>query len=136
VSDHSYHSRQAKERAHRLSGEIIGSAIKVHMATGPGLLESVYETCLAQELWSRGMRCERQVLLPITYNGTTIDGAYRVDLLVEDLVIVELKASEELLPVHFSQLLTYLRLSERWLGLLLNFNTPKLRDGVRRIVNR
>ena len=102
---------------------------------GPGLLESVYETCLARELALAGLGCERQRPVPIEYKGERLDAGYRLDLVVDDLVIVEIKAVERLEPIHRAQLLTYLRLTKRWLGLLINFNVPVLKNGIERLVN-
>jgi GxxExxY protein len=135
MPDGRHHTQQAKARADQLSADVIGAAIKVHSALGPGLLESVYEVCLASELLLRGIKCRRQVAFPVTYKGRMIDGSYRVDLLVEDLVVVELKAVDQLEPIHYSQLLTYLRLADRWLGLLINFNTVWLKQGLSRVLN-
>ena len=118
----------------QLSHEIIGAALEVHRALGPGLLESAYEECLAHEFTLRGLAFERQVSLPISYKGKAIDAEYRLDFLVLGLVVVELKAVEALLPIHEAQVLTYLKLSHRKLGMLINFNTFRLRDGVKRIV--
>jgi len=117
-----------------ISGEIVGAAIKVHSALGPGLLESAYRACLRRELSKQGLRSDVEVVLPLTYDGLTIDIGYRLDLLVEDAVIVELKTVRKLLPVHQAQLLSYLRLSKRRLGLLINFNVYRLLDGVKRMV--
>ncbi len=117
-----------------LTGGIIGAAITVHKALGPGLLESAYETCLGHELAAQGIEFRAQIEVPIVYRGHTIGSGYRLDLLVEDQVIVEVKAVEKLLPVHEAQLLTYLRLLGKSRGLLLNFNTPYLRDGIKRFV--
>ena len=114
---------------------IIGAAIEVHRALGPGLLEGVYEECLAMELTLRKLRSERQRRVPIQYKGHHVAADLRIDLLVEEQVIVEVKAVEKLLPVHSAQLLSYLRLSQKTLGLLINFNVPLLREGVRRVVN-
>jgi GxxExxY protein len=114
---------------------ILGCAMKVHSSLGPGLLESVYELCLAHELSSSGLRTERQVALPVCYDGLEIEGGFRVDILVEGLVILEVKAVEKVLPVHKSQLLTYLKLNGCKLGYLLNFNVPHMRDGISRMVN-
>jgi GxxExxY protein len=118
----------------KVSGAIINAAIKVHTTLGPGLLESAYEACLAHELRKAGLKVETQILLPVIYDGVAIDAAYTIDLLVEDMVIVELKAVEELLPVHEAQLRTYLRLSQKRLGLIINFNVPSLKTGIRRMV--
>jgi GxxExxY protein len=118
----------------RVSGIIVDSAYAVHLELGPGLLESVYEQCLALELQARGLALARQVSQPVAYRGARMDFGFRLDLLVEDLVVVEIKAAERLLPVHEAQLLTYLKLSGRQLGLLINFNVPRIRDGIRRLV--
>lgn len=113
---------------------IVDAAYVVHRALGPGLLESVYEVCLAHECAKRGLTVERQVTLPITYDNITFDSALRLDLLVNRLVVVEAKAVEEVLPVHQAQVLTYLRLSKLRLGYLANFNVPLIRDGLHRVV--
>jgi GxxExxY protein len=113
---------------------IVDAALKVHRALGPGLLESVYELCLAHELRCRGIQLESQVQLPITYEGITIDAGLRLDLIVAGRVIVEVKAVEKLNPIHDAQLLTYLRLTRLKLGLLINFNVPLVRDGIKRII--
>ncbi|HET8630423.1 MAG TPA: GxxExxY protein [Thermomicrobiales bacterium] len=112
---------------------IIGAAIEVHRALGPGLLESVYEECLCRELTLR-MSFERQLQLPVEYKGLRLDVSYRLDIVVANAVVVEVKAVEALLPVHEAQLLTYLRLGGWQAGLLLNFNVPKLKQGIRRLV--
>ena len=117
-----------------ISGAIIASAIKVHKILGPGLLESAYEACLLHELRKNGLRVESQVALPVVYDGVRIDLGYRIDLLVEDSVIVELKAVEKFHPLHQAQLLSYLKLSGKKLGLLLNFNVTKLKDGIKRMI--
>jgi GxxExxY protein len=114
---------------------IIASAMKVHPAVGAGLLESAYETCLLYELEKQGLAVQRQVLIPLRYEDLTIDIGYRVDLLVEDCVVVELKALETILPVHRAQLLSYLRLGGFRLGYLLNFNVARMRGGIVRLVN-
>ncbi len=126
---------QSPVRENQVSRAVIGAAIEVHQQLGPGLLESTYEACLCQELSARGLRGERQRPLPVTYKGTTIEAAYRLDLVVEECVIVEVKAVEQLLPVHRAQLLTYLQMSGLRLGLLINFNVPLLHNGVKRVVN-
>lgn len=118
-----------------ISGKIIGAAIEVHRKLGPGLLESAYEECLCCEMALRGIKFERQVPLPLNYKGVDLDCGYKLDLLVEDKVIVELKSIETLEPIHDAQLLTYLRLRNAWLGLIINFNVIMLKDGVRRLVN-
>ena len=117
-----------------LTEAILGSAIAVHRELGPGLLESAYEACLAFELESRGLRAHRQRPLPVTYRGVRLDCGYRLDMVVEDQVIVELKAVDKLQPVHEAQLLSYLKLSGYRVGLLINFHTRLLKDGVRRMV--
>ncbi len=113
---------------------IIGAAIEVHRALGPGLLESAYEECLCRELTLRQMPFERQHPLPVDYKGLRLDCGYRLDLLVADMVVVEIKAIEKLLPIHEAQLLTYLRLGGWKVGLLINFNVPVLKQGIRRRV--
>jgi GxxExxY protein len=113
---------------------VIGSAIEVHRELGPGLLESAYEECLALELADAGLAVARQVELPLRYKGRNLDAGYRLDLVVDERLIIELKCVERLLPIHDAQLLTYLRLSGMKTGLLLNFNTPVLFRGVRRLV--
>ena len=118
-----------------ITGQIIDSAMKVHTALGPGLLESAYEACLAHELRKRGMNAQQQVTLPIEYDGVKLDAGYRIDLLVEDAVIVELKAVSKMNPIFEAQLLSYLKLSKREVGLLINFHVPHLKDGIKRIVN-
>ena len=109
--------------------------MKVHSALGPGLLESAYETCLAYELEKRGLLVIRQAPLPVIYDKVRLDVAYRIDLLVEDAVLVELKTVAKLLPIHEAQLYSYLKLSEKKLGLLINFHVVHLKDGIRRKVN-
>lgn len=118
-----------------ISGEVVDSAMKVHSAMGPGLLESAYEACLAAELRGRNLAIEMQVALPVTYAGERVDLGYRMDLLVEDRVTVEIKAVAALTDVHRAQLLSYLRLSRRRVGLLLNFHVRHMRDGIVRMVN-
>lgn len=114
---------------------IINSAIKVHKVLGPGLLESAYEACLIYELRKTGIKVENQVGLPIYYDGIVLDVGYRIDLLVEDSVIVELKAVEKIIPIHEAQLISYLKLSGKKLGLIINFNVVLLKDGIKRMVN-
>ena len=123
------------EELNSLSESILGAAIAVHRELGPGLLESVYETCLAQELTKRGLPFRRQIPMPVTYDGVRIDGGYRIDLLVADRVVVEVKAVRQIVQTHQAQLLTYLRLSQSPLGLLLNFNVPVLKEGITRLVH-
>ena len=115
---------------------IIGAAICVHRELGPGLLESAYEVCLAYELTERKLKIERQKALPVVYRGVELDCGYRIDLLVEKQVVVELKAVESLEPIHDAQLLSYLKLSGCEVGLLINFNVKVLKDGIRRFVNK
>ena len=117
-----------------LGAAIVDAALKVHRALGPGLLESVYEHCLVHELGLRGLRVERQTALPIVYQGMTLKKGYRLDLVVEGKVIVEVKAVDALTRVHESQVATYLRLSELRLGFLMNFNVPLFKQGLKRIV--
>lgn len=120
----------------QLSSRIIQAAIAVHKELGPGLLESVYQSCILIELASMGIKAQSQVALPIVYRGQKIDGqGFRLDLLVEDTVVVELKSVKKVEAVHKKQLLTYLRLADKPLGLLINFNEPLLKDGITRIIN-
>lgn len=108
--------------------------MKVHSALGPGLLESAYQACLAHELRKAGFRVQTEVLLPVIYDGITLDLGYRIDLIVNDLVIVELKSVEKITPIHQAQLLSYLKLSRKNLGLIINFNVLRLKDGIKRMV--
>jgi GxxExxY protein len=124
-----------KKRINDVTEQIIGSAIDVHRALGPGLLESAYEACLAFELVSRGLKIEQQRALPVIYRDVKLDCGYRLDLVVEGVVVVELKAIEQILPVHKAQLLSYLKLSGFKTGLLINFHVKMLKDGVVRLVN-
>jgi len=119
----------------KFSKEIIGAAIEVHRHLGPGLLESAYEECLCQELAIQGLTFERQKPIAVSYKGVNLDCGYRLDVVVEGLVILELKAVERIEPIHEAQLLTYLKLSDLRLGMLINFNVPILRNGIKRIVN-
>ncbi len=119
--------------ADSLTERIIGAAIDVHKALGPGLLESAYEECLSYELTQGAMNFQRQVALPIVYKDVRLDCGYRIDLIVERSVVVELKTVEKLAPIHEAQLLTYLKLSGIRTGLILNFHTPVLREGIRRM---
>lgn len=118
-----------------LSEKIIGAAMRVHTVLGPGLLESAYEACLKHELKKSGLKVLSQVELPVIYDGLEIELGYRLDLLVEDKIILELKAVKELTPLHQAQLLSYLKLSGLQLGLLINFNVTRLKYGIKRIVN-
>ena len=117
-----------------ITHEIIGAAIEVHKRLGPGLLESAYEECFAHELSLRNLRVDRQVGIPIVYKDTKLECGYRIDLLVEGRIVVELKSVESLAPIHEAIILTYLRLSGHKIGLLINFNVAILKDGVRRFV--
>ena len=119
-----------------VSGQIVDAAMCVHSALGPGLLESAYQGCLVHELRKRGLEVRSREILPVVYDGVTIDVGYRIDLEVAGSVIVELKAVEKLLPLHQAQLLSYLKLSGMRVGLLINFNVLHLRDGITRLVNR
>lgn len=124
------------EEINELTGRIIGAAIKVHRALGPGLLESAYHACLSFELERAGVSFKSQVDCPIVYeDAVVVEPGYKIDLLIEEAVVVEVKAVEKLLPVHHSQVLTYIKFSGKQVGLLLNFNTSKLADGITRIVN-
>lgn len=119
----------------QISGAIVNAAMAVHSALGPGLLESVYRKCLEFELRQRGFRVETEWPLPIRYGGVQLDAGYRIDLLVEDQVIVELKSVQRILPIHEAQTISHLRLSGRPVGLLINFNVARLRNGIRRFGN-
>jgi GxxExxY protein len=121
-------------RVNRITGAVISAAMKVHSHLGPGLLESAYEACLAHELRKQGIRVAQQVGLPVIYDGERIDLGYRIDLIVDDIVIVEIKSVEAINPVHQAQLLSYIRLSGR-IGLLINFHVAHLRDGIKRMVD-
>jgi len=118
-----------------VTGQIVDSAMKVHTALGCGLLESVYEACLAHELVKRGLSVRKQIAMPVRYDGIELDTGYRLDMLVADRVVVEVKAVERMLPLYAAQLLTYLKLGGYKVGLLLNFNTVHLQNGIKRIVN-
>ncbi len=127
---------KTKSELNELSGIIVDAAMEVHRELGPGLLERVYEASLAKELRLRGISSVRQLPQPVIYKGEELeDEGYKIDLLVEDCIIVELKTVSELLPIHHSQLLTYLRLSEKKLGLLINFHVPLLKNGIKRFVH-
>jgi GxxExxY protein len=122
-------------RVNEISGQVVDAAISVHSALGPGLLESVYEACLAHELRLRGLGIQRQLALPVRYGSIEVEAGLRIDLVVEGAVVVELKAVDALLPIHTAQLLTYLKLGSYPLGLLLNFNVPLMRNGIKRVAN-
>jgi GxxExxY protein len=124
------------QRENQLTEKIIGCAIEVHKALGPGLLESAYEECFCYELNQQGLSFNRQVPLPVFYKGIKLDCGYRIDVLVNDLIFVELKTVEKLLQIHDAQLLTYLKLYRRPIGLLMNFNVPALKSGIKRLVNQ
>jgi GxxExxY protein len=127
---------KTKSELNELSGIIVDAAIEVHRELGPGLLERVYEASLAKELRLRGISSVRQLPQPVIYKGEELEEeGYKIDLLVEDCIIVELKTVSELLPIHHSQILTYLRLSEKKLGLLINFHVPLLKNGIKRLVH-
>ena len=117
------------------SGIVLDAALRVHTRLGPGLLEGAYEACLAHELRERGLRVNTQHPLPVLYDGVRIELGYRLDLLVEDALVVEVKAVAKLLPIHHAQLLSYLKLSGHTIGLLINFHTLHLKDGIKRMVN-
>ncbi len=118
-----------------LSKQVLDASITVHKAMEPGLLESIYEACLCKELKNRGIKFRQQVMLPLYYKGEKLEMEFRIDLLVDDLNIIEIKAVDMLLPVHTAQVLAYLKLADKKLGLLINFNTFVLKDGFKRIVN-
>jgi len=122
-------------RSDELSYELIGAAIEVHRFLGPGLLESAYEEALCYELSHRDIPFERQKSIPLAYKGVLLDCDYRIDLLLDGLVIVELKATDRIDAIHHAQLMTYLKLSELWLGMLLNFNVKVLKEGIHRLVS-
>lgn len=122
------------ERIDFLSNRVIHHAIEVHKNLGPGLIESVYETCLSYELNKASLSVERQVRLPILYDGVTLEAALRLDIWIERSLIVEVKAVETILPLHQAQLMTYLKLTQNRLGLLLNFNVPLLKNGIKRVI--
>ena len=126
-------AKSAKDE-NELSRSILDAAFRVHSAIGPGLLESAYEACLAYELRAEGLNVLTQLPLPLIYREVSLDVGYRLDLLVEELVVVEVKSVDALIPIHQAQLLSYLRLSEKRLGLLINFNVVRLKDGIKRLV--
>jgi len=128
-------SNTLNDKADYLSHQVVGAAMDVHRILGPGLLESAYEECLCRELALRNIPYMRQVVLSLEYKGIHIDCANRIDILVDECLILEIKATARIEPVHEAQLLTYLRLKKVWLGLLINFNVPVFKDGLRRLVN-
>lgn len=125
-----------EEQLRAVTGMIVDSAIRVHTALGPGLLEKAYEVCLAHELRERGLRVVCQLPVPVRYRGMALDVGYRIDLLVEEAVVVEVKAVERIVRVHEAQILSYLKLNDFRVGLLINFHAQELRHGIRRFVNR
>ncbi len=128
------HTAAFKEKANELSHQVIGAAIEVHRHLGPGLLENAYQVCLCHELTLRKIPLRPQLELPLHYKGIALDCAYRMDIVVDDLLLLELKAVERMEAVFEAQIITYLKLSGLWLGLLMNFNVPVLRDGIKRVV--
>lgn len=126
---------EEKDRLDLITRRIIGAAIEVHRRLGPGLLESAYEACLAFELRERGLKIEQQKPLPVAYKDVQLECGYRLDLVVEDAVVVEIKAIEQLAPIHDAQVLSYLRIANKRVGLLINFHTRVLKNGLKRIVN-
>lgn len=118
-----------------IATQIVDAAFKVHSTLGPGLLESVYETCLAHELTKRGFKVQRQVVVPLIYDGVKLDAGLRLDLLVEDQIIIELKAVEKMIPIFEAQVLTYLKLSGKRLAFLINFNVPVIKQGIKRFIH-
>lgn len=118
----------------KISGQIVDAALEIHKTLGPGLLESVYETCLAHELMQRGLRIERQVPIPVVYKGVRLDVGFRIDILVEKCLVVELKATDQILPIHEAQILTYLKLTKNRIGLILNFNVVLMKNGTQRVM--
>ena len=125
---------ERKRTANEVSRLVLDAAMTVHTALGPGLLESTYQACLAQELRNRGMTVRSEVPVPVVYEGIKLEVGYRIDLLIEDLVVLEIKSVEAIAPIHEAQLLSYLKLSGQSLGLLLNFNVVHMKDGIRRFV--
>jgi GxxExxY protein len=124
-----------KEELNRLSEAVIGAAIAVHRELGPGLLESAYEACLEFELLDRGFQVRRQIKLPVRYRGVLVDAGFCIDLLINEVLILELKSVQELARIHNAQLMTYLRLTKLHLGLLMNFNVLRMVDGIKRVVH-
>ena len=122
------------ERENEIAKAVVDAAFKVHKKLGPGLLENVYEICLAHELGKSGLQAQRRAALPVRYDGIMVEAGFRLDLIVEESVIVEIKASEELHPIYRAQLFTYLKLTGKRLGLLINFNVQFLKDGLRRVI--
>jgi len=133
LTTESQRHREDEEGNDPRTGHIIGAAIEVHRPLGPGLLESAYEECLCHELHLRGLKFKRQVELPVLYKGLKLDCGYKIDLVVQDTVILELKVVDKLHPIHQAQLLTYMRMTGKQVGLLINFNVPLLTQGIIRI---
>ena len=131
--NHGEHGEHREILLNDLSKQIIGGALRVHQALGPGLLESSYEACLAYELEDAGLKVEQQKAMPVRYRDVAVNCGYRVDMIVADRVIIELKAVEQLTPMHEAQLLTYMKLSGKRVGLLINFNVKLLKQGIRRL---
>jgi GxxExxY protein len=129
------HRDTETQRLNQITEQIIGCAIEVHRALGPGLLESAYEECLCYELSQKGLKFKRQVALPVVYKEVKLDCGYKLDIVVEDLVIIEIKAVQNLLPVHEAQLLSYLKSGNKPLGLLINFHVSVLKNGLKRLRN-
>jgi GxxExxY protein len=125
-----------REKVENYAKQIVDSGYRVYKEVGPGLLESIYSQCLLDELKFRGIRVDQEVLVPLYYRGNKLNKDFRIDLLVENEIIIEVKSVECVLPVHVAQLISYLRLSDRRLGFLMNFNVPTYREGIRRIVNK
>jgi GxxExxY protein len=121
-------------RTNAIARQVVDAAYRVHTALGPGLLETVYEVCLVYEINKRGIDTRRQVLVPVVYDDVQLDAGFRIDVLVADTVLIELKAVDALLPVHTAQVLTYLKLTGHRLGFLMNFNVPRIKDGIQRLV--
>jgi GxxExxY protein len=119
-----------------IASHIVDSAIKVHKVLGPGLLESAYQACLSYELRKRGLTVECEVIQPIEYDGLKLDAGYRVDMLVENCIIIENKCVEKILPIHMAQILTYLKLRDYKLGFIINWHVPLIKDGIKRVVNK
>ena len=124
------------EKIEAIAADIVDCAIKIHKELGPGLLESAYQRCMAHELQKRNREVQTEVLLPITYDGQQIDAGYRIDMLVDGLIIIENKTVEQLLPIHMAQLMTYLKLSGNQIGFLLNWNVKLMKYGIRRVVHK
>ncbi len=128
-------TQEKHERYNRLTYQIIGAAMEVHRELGPGLLESIYQQCLVMELRNRGFQVETQVQVPLYYKGVDTGKYFQIDILLEDVIVIELKAVENLLPIHEAQLISYLKLSKKPVGLILNFNSVIMKDGIRRKIN-